>query len=515
MKYPYVIFFRFDKYAEVDKVFVDNDSQLSCTVYITSNTEHLNKLFNPSYQILVTYGPNGMEYNSIINQYITNRFRSRWIHLTEVTDVKQFSSSVNYCCIHNCVKPREEVRPVFSVFSSTYNSYHKIIRAYESLKAQTLKDWEWVVIDDSPDDNHFQYLRELMLHDHRVRLFRKGENSGNIGHVKNEAISLCRGKYILEFDHDDEILPFVLQESADLFDKDEEVGFIYMDCLLIYENGNSYHFGDFICKGYGGYYCTKYKNKWAYIYITPNINNITLSHLVCCPNHPRIWRREHLIRAGSYSEFLPICDDYEIIIRTALTTKMAKIHKLGYVQYMNESNNNFSLIRNAEINRIGPQFISPISYHFLKVHDKMKELNAYEDEHYIHNASKIWERDLDTYEHKYCNLVLNPSYDKQVCIIGYESLEANIERILELYDNERVDFILLENKIPTEQLCSTIDQHGLFRFKCYSLKDCSQKNLVQFFKLLYKFCDDYEIFQPVEQPVEQQQEQKEDEVQID
>ena len=42
-----------------------------------------------------------------------------------------------------------------------------------------------------------------MINDSRVRLYRRSENNGNIGNVKNEAISLCRGKYILEFDHDD------------------------------------------------------------------------------------------------------------------------------------------------------------------------------------------------------------------------------------------------------------------------------------------------------------------------
>ena len=130
-----------------------------------------------------------------------------------------------------------------------------------------------------------------------------------------------------------------------------------MDFINIYENGKNFKYDDFICKGYGGYYCQKYNDKWVNVYITPNINNITLSHLVCCPNHPRIWRRETLLTMDNYSEFLPICDDYEILLRTAISTKIVKINKLGYIQYMNNDNNNFSLIRNSEINRIGPHHI--------------------------------------------------------------------------------------------------------------------------------------------------------------
>ena len=77
-------------------------------------------------------------------------------------------------------------------------------------------------------------------------------------------------------------------------------------------------------------------------------------------------------------------------MRTAIHTKVVKIPKFAYVQYMNDNNNNFSLIRNREINRLGPQFIVPQFYTMYQVHDKMKEKNAYEDEKYINNPNKLW-----------------------------------------------------------------------------------------------------------------------------
>ena len=423
---------------------------------------------------------------------ITERMRDRWINFKEIPEIDEFNRAINYCFIHNCTYDREHVRPIFSVFTPTYNSYHKIKRAYNSLKAQTFKDWEFVIIDDSPDDDHFVFLRKLMINDSRVRLYRRGENSGNIGNVKNEAVSLCRGKYVLEFDHDDEILPFVLSDAAEHFDKNKDVGFIYMDCISLYENGNNHFYGDFICKGYGSYYCQKYGDKWVYVYNTPNINNITLSHLVCCPNHPRIWRKSALIDAGSYSEFLPICDDYEIILRTALTTKIAKIHKFGYIQYMNDNNNNFSLIRNGEINRIGPEFISPMFYEKFKIQEHMKKLDAYEDEDYNYNHSKIWKRE-DSYEHKYCNQIVNVDYDKQYCIVGLDSLTKNIEKINSLYKNHRNDFFLIENKCDIKQLHYILDRYGFSRFKCYTLIDETPELLIKYFMLKYKSCEDYEI----------------------
>lgn len=492
MKYPYIIFYRLEKFANIDKFFIENNEKLNCTIFFTSNNADLNKLFDSNYHLLITYGDNEIEYIPNVMNIITERMRNRWIHYNEILSIDEFNSSVNYCFIHNCTLKRENIRPIFSVFTSTYNSYHKIKRAYNSLIAQSLKDWEFVIIDDSPDDEHFNFLRKLMINDSKVRLYRRSENSGNIGNVKNEAISLCRGKYVLEFDHDDEILPFVLENAADYFDKNEDVGFIYMDCILLYENGSNHFYGDFISKGYGSYYCQKYRDKWVYVYNTPNINNITLSHLVCCPNHPRIWRKTALIQAGNYCELLPVCDDYEIILRTALTTKIAKIHKLGYIQYMNDNNNNFSLIRNEEINRIGPHFIFPIFYDRFKINEYMKPLNAYEDEIYIDNCSKIWKRDKQ-YEHKYCNAIVNVDYDKQYCIIGFDSLLFNIEKINLLYENEKNDFFILDNKCSIENLQYLLDIYGFSRFKCYSLIDETPEVLINFFMLCNKYCENYEI----------------------
>ena len=503
MKFPFIIFFRDDKYSHVDQFFLDNAAIIDCSVYITNKVQSLNKLHNSNNHLLITYGDTLEEYTDLLLTIISKEMMLRCCHMTNIeNDVAKFNQYVNIKYIVNCSLDRVLLRPTFSLFTPSFNSFHKIIRVYESLKAQTLKDWEWVIMDDSPDDKHFQFLRQQFQEDNRIRFYRHSQNNGSIGNVKNEAVSLCRGKYVLEMDHDDEILPDVLQDAANLFAEKPDVGFIYMDFVCAYENGDNQSYGDFICKGYGGYYSMKYKEKWRLVYITPNINNITLSHLVCCPNHPRIWRREFLLELGNYCEYLHICDDYEILLRTALSFtkyKMAKIHKLGYIQYMNDGESNFSLIRNGEINRIGPNYISPIYYKAYDIHNKMKELGAYEDEKYINNCSKIWLRDPAVYTNKYCNLLVNPDYTCQICIIGYDSLIYHIDRIRELYINvnegEKTDFLLLDNKCTNEYLWSRLDQLQLDRIKCYTLLDTPNEDLVNYFKMMYLSCEKYEILQ--------------------
>lgn len=491
-KYPYVLFFRYENYSFIDEYWRENKEKLNCSLYIINQVSDLNLLFNPSYQILVTFGKEESEYCKVVNSIIADRFRKRWIHFKEIKSLDEFNFAVNYCFIDNCLKSRISVRPVFSLFTTTYNSYDKIFRCYNSLKNQKLLDWEWVIVEDSPDDKHFFFLRDIVKNDHRVRLYKRSENSGNIGNVKNEAVSLTRGKYVLELDHDDEIVDTCLSDSASYFDANPDVGFIYMDFINIYEDGSNFWYSDFICAGYGGYYSQKYNGKWVYVYMTPNINNITLSHLTLCPNHPRIWRKDILLESGNYCEFLPICDDFEILIRTALNTKMARIHKLGYIQYMNKSNNNFSLIRNSEINRIGPQFISTIFHQNLQINEKMKLIDAYEDIKYKHHHEQLWKRE-DSFEHKYCNNIVNVDFKKQYCFIGIDSLIKNMDYVKKLYEDPSNDFIVLDNKCSHSYLWWKLDYYQLDRFKGYSLIDETEKGLIHYFLRLYKSTQEYEI----------------------
>jgi len=485
-KYPYVILFRYDKYSEIDSFIESNKDSLMCTIHITSSIDDLNKLFSPNYHLLVTYGDSYDEYHNSIADKIPHRFSGRWFHKTDISNIAEFNHNVNYCYVTNVINIREKTRPVFSIFTTCFKSYDYIDTAYKSIKKQSLIDWEWVIMDDTPEDEHFVFLKNKLSSDNRVRLYKRDKNSGSIGNVKNEVISLCRGKYILEMDHDDEILENCLLDSYNIFQSDENIGFVYADTIGLYRNGSNHYYGDFICKGYGGYYMEKVRDKWVYVYNTPNINNITLSYLICLPNHPRIWKRSVLMELESYSEFLPICDDYEILLRTCCSKyKVVKNNKAQYIQYMNDGGNNFSNIRNAEINRIGPKYISPMFYEKYNVHNKMKECDAYEDEIYIVNHSPIWKRGTE-YQHKKKNQRINMNYDKQYCIInGAIDNMDTVDRLKELYKNERNDFLVLSNKITSQELQSKLDSLGFDRMKCYSYMDCSEEELVNYFKIMY------------------------------
>jgi hypothetical protein len=227
--------------------------------------------------------------------------------------------------------------------------------------------------------------------------------------------------------------------------------------------------------------------------VSPNINNNTMSHIVAVPNHPRIWRKSSLLEMGNYSEFLPVSDDYELILRTSVTTKMVKIPKLGYIQYMNNNNNNFSLIRNSEINRLCKDHLYVQCYDKYEINNKMKELNAYEDPIYSSQFSQIWKR--KKYEYKYCNKVINVNHKKQYCIIGLDTFRKNKDVIVELYKDPDNDFLLLDSKYKVDELTRELDYLKFDKMKCYSLENHTDEELLQYFHLIYRSCKDYSIIE--------------------
>ena len=69
-----------------------------------------------------------------------------------------------------------------------------------------------------------------------------------------------------------------------------------------------------------------------------------------------------------------------------------------------------------------------------------------------------------------------------------------MSKIGELYHDNTNDFILLENASNHDVLCNLLDIHNFSRMKCYNMSDSSYEELEKYFLLIYKSCEDFEIF---------------------
>ena len=246
--------------------------------------------------------------------------------------------------------------PMISVFTTSYKSGDKILRPYRSLLKQTFMDWEWVVFDDSPElPSNFEQLTKFAQSDKRIRVFRSDRNSGLIGNTKDQASRLCRGKYLLELDHDDTLLPNSLQIMYNAFEE-TNADFVCSDCCEIYEKDESNHsYGDIFGFGYAGHYYqwSSQDKRWYCVATVPHLNPTTIRYIVGIPNHFRAWRTSFFLKIGGYNPYINVADDYDLFVRTFLETdKIIRVPDLHYIQYKNRGGNNFTTIRNEEIQRL-------------------------------------------------------------------------------------------------------------------------------------------------------------------
>ena len=110
--------------------------------------------------------------------------------------------------------------PLVSILITAYNRERYIAEAVESVLAQTVSDYELIIVDDCSQDNTVG-IAERYTKDPRVRLL---VNKTNLGQFQNRnyAASLAKGKYLKYVDSDDVIYPHcldVMVNSMETFPK--------------------------------------------------------------------------------------------------------------------------------------------------------------------------------------------------------------------------------------------------------------------------------------------------------
>jgi glycosyltransferase involved in cell wall biosynthesis len=221
---------------------------------------------------------------------------------------------------------------MISVCTPTYNTQPDVLaRTWASLKNQTYNDWEWVIWDDSTNQNTWQQIWGLCADErYTIQAHRSLSHSGRIGEVKRQAFMVAKGNILVELDHDDELMPTALEEIQEAFDAGAK--FVYSDWCEILPNGQSGKYPDGWAFGYGDHYWDEPNNVWAMA--APPINGTTIRHIVSAPNHVRAWDADLYRSMNGHNATYPVADDYELVVRTALQTDLIKIPKMLYKQHI-------------------------------------------------------------------------------------------------------------------------------------------------------------------------------------
>lgn len=376
--------------------------------------------------IIVTMGGAKNLWHHISKYSAHNYILSKWVHSEEILTDEELANLIaieatNWACNSlNTVYNSKEL-PFFSVFTGAYKTDRdRILRSYNSLVAQTYKNWEWTIVDDSPEgyEDTWSVLTELSKKDYRVKVHRiLPVSGGNIGLVKNRAASLSNGNYLLEMDHDDALISTCFEDLKMAIQEFPDAGFFYTNVAEPYEDGQMRQYTKTIGTrdewyanpqnsfvwGYGGHEWVEADGKKYLSHYYPNINPKTIRFNIGMPNHARVWHREVYNKVSKHNKFISVADDYELIVRTFLETIMVHVPKMLYLQYNNRNstvdNNRTDINRKARL----------IKDHYdLAIHNRILEL-GHQDTEWIEElgcANKL-QNDMDRLKYHDDEVVLN------------------------------------------------------------------------------------------------------------
>ena len=129
--------------------------------------------------------------------------------------------------------------PKVSIIVPVYNAEKYLERCVNSLRNQTLKDIEIILVDDSSTDASLEICNQMAIDDSRIKVIHKANEGAGL--ARNAALAIASGEYIGFVDSDDfvEFNMFeTLYDKAVMYSSDLVMsGVIFVDGNMFSEKG--------------------------------------------------------------------------------------------------------------------------------------------------------------------------------------------------------------------------------------------------------------------------------------
>lgn len=104
-------------------------------------------------------------------------------------------------------------RPTFSIIVPVYNVGEYINDAIMSIKNQTFRDFECIIVDDGSTDNCIKLIYPFIKDDKRFTIIT--QSNGGLSNARNNGYKKSYGKFVLFLDGDDKFSPHLLKRVHD------------------------------------------------------------------------------------------------------------------------------------------------------------------------------------------------------------------------------------------------------------------------------------------------------------
>ena len=270
---------------------------------------------------------------------------------------------------------------LFSVFTPTYNRANTIGRTYEYLCKQTLRSFEWIIVDDGSTDNTEEIVQKWINTNKISIVYLKQENGGK-HRAFNRAVQIAKGEIFICLDSDDYYIETSLEiiYSYHLIHKDNPwIAGFSCNSLDLHGNliGTSLPVDELVVSHYNLYNSLSVKGDKGLIYYTrilkeypfPEfeneffvtealvLNRISLRYKICCIK--RSLEIKDYQRDGLSSKYRHLClrnpNGYALYINERnyfnLSFTNYVINAASYVRYSLFAGKSFRNIYKEAINR--------------------------------------------------------------------------------------------------------------------------------------------------------------------
>lgn len=129
-------------------------------------------------------------------------------------------------------------KPLVSVIMATFNETPDFItESIQSILDQTYANFEFIILDDSSNDDTKSAIDKMASLDSRIKIIRKNERMGFVPAL-NEGLRIAKGDFIARMDGDDISYPYRFEVQLRYFSEHPEVDILGGALDIINEDGN-------------------------------------------------------------------------------------------------------------------------------------------------------------------------------------------------------------------------------------------------------------------------------------
>ena len=207
--------------------------------------------------------------------------------------------------------------PLVSIAMPVRNNRKTLDLAVASIQAQTLPNWELLLIDDGSTDGTAERARRWAAADARIRVFVDGQALGLPDRL-NQAIALSRGPFLARMDGDDVAYPERLQRQLDYLRTNPSVDLVGSSVVVFGDDGTA--LGKRACAETHEAICARPSAGFALV-------------------HPAFFGRIAYFRKYQYRASAVRCEDQDLLLRSYTE------HRYGLAEGMLKSQDQDLLVR--------------------------------------------------------------------------------------------------------------------------------------------------------------------------